>query len=128
MQRAARPGRLPLRIQRRREGERIRVDLDDRVQRRPAPVQRLDAREVPFDQRLRGQPAGRHRRLQLGDAGLGLRGVRDKLPRLGKVGLIDSSSTRVRVLRCGRSPRRPHDSFIIDGYAQPHQGKWDYGV
>ncbi len=71
MQRPARALRLPLGVERAGDGQRLGVDLQHRAQHRTAAVERRDARQVSLDQPARGQPAGGHPRLQLGDGGLG---------------------------------------------------------
>ena len=48
---------------------RVRVDDDQRVQRRPVLVVRLDAAQVRVDERAAGEAAGLHRLVDLRDGG-----------------------------------------------------------
>ena len=67
VQRAARSPALALRVEPVGDRERVGVDLEHAVQRRPDPVDRLDAREVFVDERPGGLPSRLHPLLQVGD-------------------------------------------------------------
>ena len=64
MHRAARPGLLPLGIQRRSNGDSIRVDLDDRIERRTVAVDGIDPVQVIACQLFGCQITLLHERLQ----------------------------------------------------------------
>jgi len=68
MQRTAHRARLPFSVQRCRNVQRVRVELDDRVERRASAVNRLDTRQVVFGQLASRQRAGGELRLEIGDA------------------------------------------------------------
>ena len=67
MERAADVPGAALGVERPRDVLGVRVELDDRVERR---IDALDAREVRLHERARGEVALRHRRLELGDGRL----------------------------------------------------------
>src|SRR5258708_10292630 len=55
-------------VERTCDRQRLGVDLDDRVERRPASIDMCDALEVLFRERGRGFLAGLHRRFEVGDS------------------------------------------------------------
>ena len=65
MERPARPFHTPLLVERVRDRPRIRIDLDDRPQRRTLAIDLLDPREVHVHDPARGVAAGLHALLQL---------------------------------------------------------------
>jgi hypothetical protein len=67
MQCAAWPFVLALAVQRSRDGEGVRVNFDDAAQSRSRRIDRLDAREILPDQRLRSKTARIRSILKLGD-------------------------------------------------------------
>src|SRR5262249_51693594 len=68
VQRAARPLRAPLVVERGRDRDRVRVDLDHRAQLRPAAVDRLDAQQVVLRDLAPARAAGGHPRAAAGAA------------------------------------------------------------
>ena len=60
----------PLLVERLGQRERLRVGLDDRLERDVLPVHGRDPLEIQLDHALRGVAARRHARLQLGDGDL----------------------------------------------------------
>ena len=67
MQRPADVSLFSLRVERRRNLQRVRIRLDDRAQRRSAPVRRVDARKIQLDDPASGVTAGLHPTLQVVD-------------------------------------------------------------
>ncbi len=67
VQRAAEHARLALAVALGGDGKGIRIEFDDRADARSLAVDGADAGQVARRQGARGQPAGRHARLQLGD-------------------------------------------------------------
>src|SRR5581483_2626898 len=101
VERTARPPCAPLVVQRRGVLERVRVDRDHRVDRRPCMVERLDPREVRFGQPAGRGAAGRQRRRRVLD-----RLLADVEP-FGPGRLPGEAGRRQR----GRRSRRPEDAL-----------------
>jgi hypothetical protein len=70
VQRAARPRALAFLVERGRDGERIRIQLDHGIDARAGLVDRLDAREIEGRELLRADAALRHGLLELRDGSL----------------------------------------------------------
>ena len=101
----ARPLRAPLRVERVRDGQRVRVRLQHAAQRRPLAVHALDAVQVRLGERARREPALGHGRLQRVDPGLldleGARrrpgaAARERRPRSGDAGGAHAEETTAR--------------------------------
>ena len=67
MQRTSGASRLAFVVERGGDGKRVWIDFDDRVEPWPLPVDGLDARQVFFGDRPRGEPARLHHFLQIAD-------------------------------------------------------------
>ena len=67
MQRTSGASRLAFVVERGGDGKRVWIDFDYRVEPWPLPVDGLDARQVFFGDRPRGEPARLHHFLQIAD-------------------------------------------------------------